>query len=267
MSKSIGKLLGVAQQYKEEEENYKKSLSYSKLTPYPFITQTTKPYIDDLQPEKTSAVSQQKPLTAAQRDWSTGNETVDRAGCIADGGYQGYTLGWGDEMIGAGYATGKALDDVSELKNPFPSVSQNYQTARDMNRNHLNWCNDNYPISTSSAEFVGNVVSPINVVKAARRAPNKVKAAQMGKNAVGNSMVYGHGSSEGNIGEQAMGTVVGGVTGKIGNSATRKINREFLQTPPTQRSRELLFNILQNSFSAGSEWLWDNGTKNIKDKF
>ncbi|MBP3516771.1 MAG: hypothetical protein J6K65_11235, partial [Alphaproteobacteria bacterium] len=79
MSKSIGKLLGVAQQYKEEEENYKKSLSYSKLTPYPFITQTTKPYIDDLQPEKTSAVSQQKPLTAAQRDWSTGNETVDRA--------------------------------------------------------------------------------------------------------------------------------------------------------------------------------------------
>ena len=58
MSKSIGKLLGVAQQYKEEEENYKKSLSYSKFTPYPFITQTTKPYIDDLQNQEKNIQQQ-----------------------------------------------------------------------------------------------------------------------------------------------------------------------------------------------------------------
>ncbi len=139
------------------------------------------------------------------------NKAFNRIGCIADGGYQGYTLGWGDEIVGAGYATGKALDDVSELKNPFPSVSQNYQTARDLNRNHLNWCNDNYPISTALSEFIGAYYSPARIAALGRLEP------------IGLGTVAGLGTGEKDISSHLKSTVIGAASAGAANWGIQKL--------------------------------------------
>lgn len=184
-----------------------------------------------------------KPITSAgntylpnQNQETLFNKTL-RNGEYASGAIQqGLSAGWADEiegvMGGLGYAIGSLNQNWNKNgESPFSAAQRGYTETRDYRRNNIAEGYQKAPVMMQTMTDLGSIASPINHTNIFGTMPVLNHAGQALQNPIISGSLAGLGASQGNMANQAVDTLIGGITGKMSNAITAPVNNYVTYQP------------------------------------
>jgi hypothetical protein len=179
---------------------------------------------------------------------------------------QGLTGGFGDELSGALYATGRTM--TSPFRGEAPNWTENYAKMRDSWREAEKIFDKAHPYASTGTEIVSSIFSPIAKIAGPMNAASMVgRAGQAAGAGARIGSVYGLGNAEGHAWDQLKGTATGAVAGGaiggvaapviegasalIGKAVNSVMSRVHGATPAERKIAALIAEIGGGDINAG----------------